>query len=99
MRAIFGSLVTVLILIVLACFTWATLRHTADSTQIHAAPIIEKAKQAATTEPGSHDAQPSASYVGPLPTYMSKLGPVAVEKVQAAEYKPPTSDHVGGSVA
>jgi len=36
--------------------------------------------------------------VGPLATYMSKQGPVSVEQVEAVEYKPTTSDLVGGSV-
>ena len=98
MRAIFGLLVSTLILIVLACFTWAHLRHTADSTSIHAAPILEKAKQAQTAYSGTQDGEPAVTYVGPLATYMSKQGPVAVEEVKAVEYKPTTSDHVGGSV-
>jgi hypothetical protein len=93
MRAIFGLLVSTLILVVLVVFTWMHLRHAADSSEIHAAPILEKAKQAQTT------ADPSVTLVGPLSTYMSKQGPVAVETVQAVEYKPTTADRVGGSVA
>lgn len=98
MRAVLGLLVSTLILIVLACFTWAHLRHTVDSTSIHAAPILEKAKQAQIAYSGTQDAEPSVSYVGALPTYMSKQGPVAVEEVKAAEYKPTASDHVEGSI-
>lgn len=98
MRAIFGLLVSTLILIVLGVFTWTHLRQTADSAEIHTAPIIEKAKQAETTYSGAPDADQAVTMVGPLATYMSKQGPVSVEKVQAIEYKPTTSDRVGGSV-
>ena len=98
MRSIFGLLVSTLILIVLSVFTWEHLRHRVDSTSIHAAPILEQAKKAQTAYSGTQNGEPSVSYVGPLATYMSKQGPVAVEEVKAVEYKPTTSDHVEGSV-
>jgi hypothetical protein len=59
---------------------------------------MEQAKQAETRYSGPQDADPAVTYAGPLAPYMSKQGPVAVEKVRAVEYKPTTSDHVGGSV-
>ena len=98
MRAIFGLLVSTLILITLVCFTWMHLRHTADSVEVHPAPLLEKVKQAQTTYSDPQDAGQGVTMVGPLATYMSKQGPVAVEKVQAVEYKPTTSDRVGDSV-
>lgn len=97
MRAIFGLLVSVLILIVLAAFTWTHLRHSADSAEVHAAPIA-KAKQAASTYAEAQEPNQAVTLMGPLATYMSKQGAVAVEEVQAVEYKPTTADHVGGSV-
>lgn len=98
MRAISGLLVSVLILIVLAVFTWTHLRHAADPVEIHAAPIVEQAKRAESTYSQAQDQGQAVTMVGPLATYMSNQGPVAVEKVQAIEYKPTTADHVGGSV-
>ena len=98
MRAIFGLLVSTLILIVLAVFTWTHLRHVADPVEIHPAPIMEKAKQAGTAYSEPQGGDQAVNLVGPLATYMSKQGPVSVEQVQAVEYKPTTSDKVGGSV-
>lgn len=98
MRAIFGLLVSTLILIVLAVFTWSHLGHTADSMEIHAAPIMEQAKKAGTAYSEPKGADQAVTLVGPLATYMSKQGPVSVEEVRAVEYKPTTSDKVGGSV-
>jgi len=97
MRTIFGLMTTSLVLLGIAIYGWMHLRHTADSVELHAGPIIERAKQAETTyaqEQGEH----GVSMIGPLATYMSKQGPVAVEKVEAVAYKPVESDHVGGSV-
>ena len=73
-------------------------RHTADSLEIHAAPVVEGARQAEATYAEAQDANQSVTFAGPLSTYFSKKGPVPVEKVQAAAYKPTSSDHVGGSV-
>ena len=97
MRSIFGLLVSTLILIVLAVFTWNHMQHVAGPVPVHPLHIMEKVRQAETTsdplEGGS-----TVTMVGPLATYMSKNGEVAVEEVKAVEYKPTTSDHVGGSV-
>jgi hypothetical protein len=98
MRAIFGFLVSTLTLIGLGYFTWVHLRHSADATEIHPATIAEQVKQAESTSSDPQDAGPAVSMAGPLAKYMSKQGPVAVEQVKAVEYKPTTSDHVGGSV-
>lgn len=98
MRAILGLLFSTLILVVLATFTWAHLRHSADSAEIQAAPIVEQARQAGATYSQPQGGDQAVSLVGPLATYMSKQGPVEVEKVQAAGYKPTGSDHVRGSV-
>src|ERR1700758_2801487 len=97
MRTIVGLMVTSLVLVALACFGWMHLRHTADSFNIQAAPIAEDARQAETTYSEPQDANQSVTLAGPLATYMSKQGPVAVEKVRAV-YRPTASDHVGGSV-
>jgi len=98
MRTFVGLMVTSLVLVGLACFGWMHLRRTADSFNIQSAPIAEDARQAETTYEEAQDAHQSVSLAGPLATYMSKQGPVAVEKVRAAAYKPTASDHVGGSV-
>lgn len=98
MRAIYGLIVSTLILVVLVFFTWTHLRHSADPPEIHTGPIIEKAKQAETTYSEPQDGDQAVGLVGPLATYMSKQGPVSVEKVKPVEYKPTTLDRVGGSV-
>jgi len=98
MRAIFGFLVSTLTLIGLGYFTWVHLRHSADATEIHPAAIVEQVKQAENTYSDPMDSAQPVTMAGPLATYMSKQGPVAVEKVKAVEYTPTTSDHVGGSV-
>lgn len=98
MRTIVGLMVTSLVFVALACFGWMHIRHTADSFNIRSAPIAEDARQAETTYEEAQDAHQSVSLAGPLATYMSKQGPVAVEKVRATAYKPTASDHVGGSV-
>jgi len=98
MRAIFGFLVSTLTLIGLGYFTWVHVRHSADATEIQPAPIVEQVKQAENTYSDPMDAAQPVGMAGPLATYMSKQGAVAVEKVKAVEYKPTTSDHVGGSV-
>ena len=98
MRTIVGLMVTSLVLVALASFGWMHVRHTADSLNIEAAPIIEDARQAGRTYEEAQDAHQSVAVAGPLATYMSKQGPVAVEKIRTAAYKPTASDHVGGSV-
>jgi hypothetical protein len=98
MRAIFGFLVSTLTLIGLGYFTWEHVRHSADATEVHPAPILEQVKQAESTYPDPQNMGPAVTMVGPLATYMSKQGPVSVEEVRAVEYKPTTSDRVGGSV-
>ena len=97
MRTIVGLMVTSLVLVALASFGWMHVRHTADSFNIQAAPIAEDARQAETTYSEPQDANEPVTLAGPLATYMSKQGPVAVEKVRAV-YRPTASDHVGGSV-
>ncbi len=95
MRSIFGLLVSVFTCIVLGVFTWTHLRHSADSVEIHAAPILEQVKQGESTTSDPLEAgQPTVA--GPLATYMSEQGPVSVEKVKI--YKPTTSDLVRDSV-
>lgn len=91
-------MVTSLVLIALACLGWMRVRHMADSYNIQSAPITEDVRQAETTYSEAQDSNQSVTLAGPLATYMSKQGPVAVEKVRAAAYKPTASDHVGGSV-
>src|SRR5580765_2002475 len=98
MRTVIGLMVTSLALTALACYGWMHIRHTADSFNIQSAPIAEDARQAETTYSEAPDANQSVTLAGPLATYMSKQGPVAVEKVKAVAYKPVASDHVGGSV-
>ena len=98
MRTIVGLMVTSLVFVALACFGWMHIRHTADSFNIQSAPIAEDARQAETTYSEPQDANQPVTLAGPLATYMSKQGPVTVEKVRAAAYKPTASDHVGGSV-
>src|SRR5215467_6780315 len=98
MRAIFGFLVSTLTLIGLGYFTWVHLRHSADATDIHPAAIVEPVKPAESTYSDPQDAGRALTMAGPLATFMSKQGPVAVEQVRAVEYKPTTSDRVGGSV-
>jgi hypothetical protein len=97
MRTIVGLTVTSLVLVALACFGWMHVRHTADSFNIQAAPIAEDARQAETNYSEPQDANQSVTLAGPLATYISKQGPVAVEKVRVV-YRPTASDHVGGSV-
>ena len=97
MRTIVSLMVTSLVLVALACFGWMHVRHMADSYNIQAAPITEDVRQAETTYSEAQGANQSVTLAGPLATYMSKQGPVAVEKVRPA-YKPTASDHVGGSV-
>jgi hypothetical protein len=98
MRTIVGLMVTSLVLVALACFGWMHVRHTADSINVQAKPIAEEARKAETAHEEAQDAHESVSLAGPLATYMTKQGPVAVEKVRAVAYKPTASDHVGGSV-
>jgi len=98
MRAVFGFLVSTLTLIGLGYFTWVHLRHSADATDIHPAAIVEPVKPAESTYSDPQDAGRALTMAGPLATFMSKQGPVAVEQVRAVEYKPTTSDRVGGSV-
>ena len=98
MRTILGLMITSLVLVVMACYAWMHVRHTADSFNIQAAPIAEDARQAETTYSEAQDANQSVTMAGPLATYMRKQGPVALEKVRAVAYKPTASDHVGGSV-
>jgi hypothetical protein len=97
MRTIFGLMIISLVLIAMGCYAWMHLRRTADAFDIRTAPIAEDARQAETTYSEPQDA-PGVTFAGPLATYMSKQGPVAVEKVRAVVYKPTASDHVGGSV-
>lgn len=98
MRTIVSLMVTSLVLIALACLGWMRVRHMADSYNIQSAPITEDVRQAETTYSEAQDSNQPVTLAGPLATYMSKQGPVAVEKVRAAVYKPTASDHVGGSV-
>jgi hypothetical protein len=98
MRTIVSLMVTSLVFVAIACYGWMHIRHTADSFNIQNAPITEDARQAETTYSEAQDAPQSVSFAGPLATYMSKQGPVAVEKVRAIAYRPTASDHVGGSV-
>jgi len=98
MRTVFGLMVTSLTLLAMTYHGWKHLRHSVDSMQIESSSIVEKAKQGETSSADTQDASPGVTFVGPLATYMSKEGRVPVEQVQAAEYKPTTSDHVGGSV-
>jgi len=98
MRTLIGLMVTSLVLVAMACFVWMHIRHSADSFNIQTAPVAEDARQAETTYSEAQDAQPAVTLAGPLATYMSKQGPVAVEKVRAVVYRPTASDHVGGSV-
>jgi len=98
MRAIFGFLVSILTLIGLGYFAWVHLPHSAGATEIHPALIFEQIKQAKNTDSDPVDTDQPVTMVGPLATYMTKQGPVTVEKVKAVEYKPTTSDHVGNSV-
>ena len=98
MRTVIGLTVTSLVLLAIASYAWMHVRHTADSLEIQAAPIMAQAKQAETTYAEAQDAHQAVTFAGPLATYFSKKGPVPVEKVQAAAYKPTSADHVGGSV-
>ena len=98
MRTIVSLMVTSLVLIALACLGWMRVRHMADSYSIQSAPVTEDVRQAETSYSEAQDSNQSVTLAGPLATYMSKQGPVAVEKVRAATYKPTASDHVGGSV-
>jgi hypothetical protein len=98
MRTVIGLMITSLVLVAIASYGWMHIRHTADSFNIQTAPITEDARQAETTYSEAQDANQSVTLAGPLAKYMSKQGPVAVEKVQAVAYKPVASDHVGGSV-
>ena len=98
MRTIIGLMITSLVFVAMACYGWMHIRHTADSFNIQTAPIAEDARQAETTYSEAQDAHQSVTFAGPLATYFGKNGPVPVEKIQAAAYKPTASDHVGGSV-
>ena len=98
MRTVVGLMITSLVLVAMACYGWMHIRHTADSFNIQTAPITEDARQAETSYSEPQDANQSVTLAGPLAKYMSKQGPVAVEKVKAVAYKPVASDHVGGSV-
>ncbi len=98
MRAVIGLITSSLVLLVIACYAWMHVRHTADSAELQAGPIVDQAKQAEETYEEAQDAHQSVTFAGPLATYFSKKGPVPVEKVQAVAYKPTASDHVGGSV-
>ena len=98
MRTVIGLMITSLVLVAMASYGWRHIRHTADSFNTQSAPITEDARQAETSYSEAQDANSSVTMAGPLAKYMSKQGPVAVEKVQAIAYKPVASDHVGGSV-
>lgn len=105
MRSILGLMVASLCLIGMTVFSWKHLRHAADPVPVQSSKITEKAKQAATAYADAQRAagigpaaEPGVTFAGPLATYMSKEGEVAVEKVEAVEYKPTTSDRVGDSV-
>jgi hypothetical protein len=98
MRSVIGLMGTSLVLLVIACYGWMHVRHTADSLEIQTGPIAEQARQAETTYSEAQDAHQSVSFAGPLATYFGKKGPVPVEKIQPASYKGASSDHVGGSV-
>jgi hypothetical protein len=98
MRTVLGLMITSLVLVAMAYYGWMHIRHTADSFNIQTAPITEDARQAETSYSEPQDANQSVTLAGPLAKYMSKQGPVAVEKVHAVAYKPVASDHVGGSV-
>jgi len=98
MRSVIGLMATSLVLLVIGCYAWMHVRHTADSLEIQTGPIVEQARQAEKTYSEAQDAHQSVTFAGPLATYFGKKGPVPVEKVQAAAYRSVSSDHVGGSV-
>lgn len=98
MRSIFGLMVCSICVLGMVGYGWMHLRHTADSLQIEPSKIVETAKQAETKYAEAQGGDQGVAFVGPLATYMSKEGRVPVEKVRAVEYKPTTSDLVGGSV-
>lgn len=89
----------------MAVFSWKHLRHAADPVPVQTSKIAERAKAAGAAYAEAQraagidpSAEPTVAFAGPLATYMSKEGEVPVEKVEAVEYKPTTSDRVGGSV-
>ena len=98
MRGVIGLTTSGLVLLAIACYAWMHLRHSADSVEIEAAPIMARAKEAQSTYTEAQGAHSPVSFAGPLATYFSKKGPVPVETVQSASYKTVASDHVGGSV-
>jgi len=97
MRAIFGLLVSTLILTVLVAFTWMHLKRSADSAEIKAAPLIEQAGRARQASSEGQDSQPGVTLAGPLAQYMAREDG-SKDKIETIAYTPVASDHVGGSV-
>ena len=93
-RAILDYLVSTLLLVVLAVFTGMISVTTADSMEILPLPVREPIERAVTTYVDPQGGDRAVTLVGSPATYRSKRGTVAVEKVQAVEYKPTTSDRV-----
>jgi len=76
---------------------WMHLRHTSDSVEIKAGPILEQAKKAQTAHNDAQDAQPG-TMAAPFPSYLPHSGAAKVETISVVMNKTPASDHVGGSV-
>ena len=98
MRSLFGLLVSSLILIFLGVFTWSHLRKSADTTEIKAAPLIERAREAQQASSDSEESAHGVTMVGPLANYMSHQDGDLADKIETIPYKPVASDYVGGSV-
>jgi len=99
MKTLFGWMVTSLILVLIATYTWMHVRREADSVDVVAGPVAKQARDAEQSYAEGQDAQQSVTMAGPLADYMSHHDGTKVEKVEAIEYRPTESDHVGGSVA
>jgi len=97
MKSVVSMLVLCSLTLLIGYSVWMHLRHTSDSVEIKAAPILEQAKKAQTAYNDVQNSQP-VTVAGPLASYMHHSDVAKVETVSAVMKKPAASDHVGGSV-
>jgi len=97
MKSVVSMLVLCSLTLLIGYSVWMHLRHTSDSVEIKAAPIVEQAKKAQTAYNDAQGAQP-VTVAGPLANFLHRSDTAKVETISAVMKKTVPSDHVGGSV-
>ncbi|HVN18324.1 MAG TPA: hypothetical protein VMU05_06105 [Dongiaceae bacterium] len=98
MRSVVGLIVSSLVLLAIVCYTWMHIRHSADSVELQAGPILKQAHEAQQTYAEAQDAKQTVTLAGPVANFLNRKDGSKIEVVRTSEHKTVASDHVGGSV-